>query len=341
MMKKYLIFTFLLVFAGRIFAQDLHYTQFYNTPMNYNPSLTGIYNGDQRYMVSVRDQWRAFPIPYFTLTGSYDMKFYPKTWKKSFLSAGAVFNYDRQGDAALNLTNLNLAGSYSYVLSKKNLLTAGVLLGFATRGFDDENLKWDAQYNDQTSSWDDSKPPLELLDNYRFNYLETGLGLNYRWQHHSRTHVTLGAAAFHLNRPAQDFNTGVSDERLARLGIRYAFHGVGNIKVAGPLDVQISALHQRQYVYTESVIGALLKIYLSQQRGKMFEFHLGASYRLHDAIIPTIAVQYNDWYIGFNYDVTISTAEDYINQRGGPELHISYIVKTVPPQKTFKLCPIF
>lgn len=341
MMKKYLLFTFLLVFVGQIYAQDLHYTQFYNSPMNFNPSLTGIYNGDQRYMVSVRDQWRAVPVPYFTLTGSFDMKFYPMSLQKSFFSAGVVFNYDLQGDAALNLSNLNIAGSYSYVLNRKNLITVGGLIGIASRGFDNDALTWDAQYDPVTGNFDPGRPSLETLDNYRFNYFETGLGLNYRWQKHSRTHLTIGAAGFHLNRPAQNFYTGVSDARTAKLGIRYAFHGVANLKIAGPLDIQINALHQQQSPYTETVLGGLIKIYLSQQRGKMFEFHLGASYRLNDSIIPTIAVQYNDWYIGFNYDLNVSALDDYIQNRGGPELHISYIVKRVPPQRIFKICPIF
>lgn len=341
MMKKYILITFLLVIVGRVFAQDLHYTQFYNTPMNFNPSLTGIYNGDQRYMVSVRDQWRAVPIPYFTLTGSYDMKFYPTKWKKSFFSAGVVFNYDLQGESALNLTNLNLAGSYSYVLSQKNLLTVGGLIGIASRGFSNDNLQWDAQYNPITFQYEENRPTMEDLDNYRFNFLETGLGVNYRWQNNSRTHVTLGVAGFHLNRPAQDFHANVSSTRVAKLGIRFAAHAVANFKIADPLDIQVNGLYQNQYVYEEIVLGALLKIYINQQRGKMFEFHIGSSYRFNDAIIPTLAVQYNDWYIGFNYDVNISNLEDYVNYRGGPELHVSYIFRRVPPQKAFKLCPIF
>lgn len=338
MMKKYLLFTFLLVFVAKSYSQDLHYTQFYNTPMNYNPSLTGIYNGDQRYMVSVRDQWRAL-IPYFTLTGGFDMKFYPTQLKKSFFSAGATFNYDLQGDSRLNLSNLNIAGSYSYVLSNRNLISVGALIGIASRGFDDGALEWGAQYNPISGTYDPNLPPNELLENYRFNYFESGLGLNYRWQKHSRTHITLGAGAFHLNRPAQDFNANVGDNYKAKLGIRYALHGVANVKIAGPLDIQLSALHQIQGEYSETVVGGLLKVYLSQQRGKMFEFHLGSHYRFNDAISPTVAIQYNDWYIGFNYDITFSDLQDYV--RGGPELHIQYIVKHVPPQKAFKICPIF
>ena len=322
---------------GKSFSQDLHYTQFYNTPMNFNPSLTGIFSGDQRYMVSIRDQWRAFPIPYFTLSGNYDMKFYPKQFKRSFFSAGVVFNYDLQGDAALNLSNLNLAGSYSYVISKRNLITVGALLGISSRGFSDKHLEWDAQYVD--GAFDPREPDMELLERYRFNFLETGLGLNYRWQKSKRLHVTVGAAGFHLNRPALDFNTGVSDTRIAKLGIRYALHGVANVKIAGPLDIQLNALYQKQSVYDEMVFGGLVKIYLNQKRGKMFEFHLGSSFRINDAIIPTLAVQYNDWYVGFNYDIT--TSNDAFKHRGGPELHISYIFKKVQPLKSFKLCPIF
>ena len=57
---------------SKIQGQDLHYSQFYNSPQNINPALTGVFNVDHRYMVSMRDQWRFVPVPWFTMSGAYD-----------------------------------------------------------------------------------------------------------------------------------------------------------------------------------------------------------------------------------------------------------------------------
>ncbi|HRQ29160.1 MAG TPA: PorP/SprF family type IX secretion system membrane protein [Saprospiraceae bacterium] len=340
-MKKYTLITFLLIIVFRVSSQDLHYTQFYNSPMNFNPALTGIYNGDQRYMVSIRDQWRRIPVPYFTISGGYDMKFYPVTMRRSFFAAGVNFNYDKQGDGALYLANLNLGGSFSYVITPKNLITAGGLLGFAARGFNDEHLKWDAQYDEVTGTYDERLPSNELLDRYGFVFLETGVGLNYRYQHSGRTYFNLGGGVFHLNEPVQTFKDEVSDEYRSRLSRRISLQGTVSFKVIDPLDIQLHGLYQKQGDFDEIVYGGLVKLHINQTRGKKFELHVGVSSRYLDGVSPIIAVQYNDWYAGFNYDVTTSDLQNFNGYRGGPELHVQYVVKHVTPMKSFKFCPIF
>jgi type IX secretion system PorP/SprF family membrane protein len=340
-MKKYTLITFLLIVALKLDAQDLHYGQFYNSPMNFNPALTGIYNGDQRFMVSIRDQWRKIPVPYFTLSGAYDMKIYPAAMKSSFLAAGVNFNYDKQGDGALYLANLNLGGSYSYVITPKNLITVGGLLGFAARGFNDDNLKWDQQYDETTGKFNDRLPSNEDMDRYGFVFLETGLGLNYRYQHSGRTFFNLGGGVFHLNEPVQTFKDEADEQYVSRLNKRISLQGIACFKIINPLDIQLHGLYQKQGEYDEIVYGGLVKLHINQQRGKMFELHLGLSSRHLDGISPVIAVQYNDWYAGFNYDVTTSTLDEYNGSRGGPELHIQYVIKNVASMKSFKFCPIF
>ncbi len=339
MRRNILQFILLLIIpVSGLFSQDFHYSQFYNEPLNFNPSLTGIFDGDKRMILSLRDQYRSIPVPYFTFSGSYDMKFLPKKPQKGFFSGGVVFNYDKQGTSALTLFNFNFAGSYSYYINTNNLITGGALLGFSNRGFSEDNLSWDNYWNVNTETWDPRRGSGESFENYRFSFLETGLGLNYRYQHSPRNSITIGASAFHLNKPAQNFS-GVSNDQL---NMRISLMGILNIKLAQALDFQGHLLYQAQDVYKETVVGGLIKIYINNKRGKKLGMHLGLMGRLGEGLAPKFAVEYNEWYVSFNYDVVTKTdLSEYTNYRGGPEVHVRYIIKNVKPFGEFKICPIY
>jgi hypothetical protein len=76
-MKRLIILFLFSAFVDAVVAQDIHYSQFYNSPLNINPAKTGIFNGDKRINLSHRNQWRSI-VPWTTFTASYDQKFYPK-----------------------------------------------------------------------------------------------------------------------------------------------------------------------------------------------------------------------------------------------------------------------
>ena len=61
----------LLFFVPNIQAQDIHFSQFFQAPLLVNPSLTGVFNGDQRAIVQYRNQWDEF-APYTTYSFSID-----------------------------------------------------------------------------------------------------------------------------------------------------------------------------------------------------------------------------------------------------------------------------
>ncbi len=334
-----LIFVLIIPVSG-LFSQDFHYSQFYNEPLNFNPSLTGVFDGNKRMILSMRDQYRSIPVPYFTFSGSYDMKFLPKKPARGFFSGGAVFNYDRQGSSALTLFNLNIAGSYTYFLNNKNLITGGALLGYSNKGFSEDNLSWDHYWDPVREKVNPSLGSGENFEKYRFNYIETGLGLNYRYQHSYRNNLTLGVSAFHLNMPGENF-TSTSTE-IDKLDMRFSLMGILNIKIAQSLDLQGLALYQLQDVYKETVVGGMVKIYLNNKPGKKLGLHVGLLGRLGEGLAPKFAIQYNDWYVSVNYDVVTKTdLSKYTNYRGGPEVHVRYIIKNVKPFGEFKICPIY
>lgn len=328
-----IIFSFVLKING----QDLHYSQFYNSPQNINPALTGVFNGDHRYMVSMRDQWRFVPVPWFTMSGAYDKKLYVLKGDKHFLGVGGSLNHDRQGDSKLNLTSLNLNGAYHRILAPKHIISAGISLGFASRGFNSQTLTWDKQWDGD--AFNSSLPTGESFGNFeRINFFDTGLGLNYRFQQSSRTFADLGISALHLLKPSNAFySTDIAD-----LPQRITFSLVGQVKIADILDIQLQGLHQLQGEYDETIFGGLGKIYISQKRGKEFQLHLGVGYRTAKSLFPTIAMQYNNIYVGFSYDSDTNDFNTITNSnKGGPEIHVRYIIANVQPLKQVKVCPIY
>ncbi len=336
-MRKSLLYALFLLIAGSLSSQDIHYSQFYNSPLNVNPAKTGIFNGDKRLNLSYRSQWRSVPVPWTTFSGSFDRKFYPRYGKQHFWSAGVLFNYDAQGDVAnINLTNFNVTGSWTKILNENNLFTVGGILGFATRGFDPNSLTFDNQWTGET--FDTSVDPQDIvLATERTSFIENGLGLNYRWQKTSRTKLDLGIGGYHLIRPGVAFGEN-DDVKLSR---RISLTGVGSFELSRKLDIQLNGLYQFQQDSNELILSALGKIYINQQRGKELALHLGIGWRSGKSLFPIVALQHRQLYVSLNYDVDLTDFAEIHNQRrpSSFEMHFNYIITDVKPK--VKVCPIF
>jgi hypothetical protein len=57
-------------------AQDIHFSQFFNSPLSTNPANTGfIPAADFRVGANYRDQWSTIPVPYKTTSIWGDVQF--------------------------------------------------------------------------------------------------------------------------------------------------------------------------------------------------------------------------------------------------------------------------
>lgn len=113
------------------------------------------------------------------------------------------------------------------------------------------------------------------------------------------------------------------------------------IKLASSFDLLLHGQYQLQQAYRELVLGGYGKFYLNQKRGKELNLLVGLASRLDDAIVPKIAVEYKTWYAGFSYDITTSGFKNVVNNRGGPEFSLMYILVKAHPLTVLKSCPIF
>jgi len=53
----------LLLSALGLTAQDIHFSQYGNSPLNLNPGLAGVFGGDLRFVGNYRKQWLTVPVP--------------------------------------------------------------------------------------------------------------------------------------------------------------------------------------------------------------------------------------------------------------------------------------
>ena len=339
-MKLYYTMLALVLFAVGpkvLDAQDIHFSQFHMAPMNVNPSLAGVMNGDQRFMAIVRDQWESVPVPYLTAGASYDMRFTNYKNRNGFFGAGIQFNYDRAGDSKLSLVNLALNGSYSIILHPQHILSFGVGAAVNQRRFNEDDLRWERQWNGD--AYDPDINSGEIFDATSLLFLDINAGLNYRFQKNRRTWINIGGGAFHLTQPDQSYYS--LDQEDTNLPIRLSAVLQSSWKIADGLDLTVNALYQNQNPYEEVVVNGAARIYISNKPGRHYILDIGGGVRLDDAWYPMIGFQYNNWYFSGAYDVTTSFFDIATDGRGGPEVAVRYIFARPIPPTEFRKCPVY
>lgn len=337
-MRKIFLSAYLLLTVIQIYSQDIHQSQFYTSPLNLNPALTGNFFGDRRVALNYRNQWFVDDLAkYLTFTGSYDVRFYPRKWtQKGVWSGGVLVNYDQAGDSRLGLTNLGLSGSYAYPLNTNNIVSLGAMVGGTSRRFSLDDLTWDSQY--KNGRFDPNSANGENFANTSNFFLDLSTGLNYRWQKSRRTKFDLGMGAYHLNEPDQIF---AASNHKCKLPLRTSLYALPSFKISNRFDILAHGLYNFQAPYKETVLGGYIKTYLNTRRGNELNVLLGVATRLGDALIPKIAFEYKNWYLGASYDINTSEFKKATNRRGGPELSLMHTFVKARPIEQLRACPIY
>ena len=106
-------FAFVLCCAVGLQAQDIHFSQFYMSPLNLNPALTGVMNCNSRIAVNYRSQWASIlgSSAFQTYSVSYDQRV--AVGRNDFFGIGGTFWGDRAGTADFATTTGKVSLSYS------------------------------------------------------------------------------------------------------------------------------------------------------------------------------------------------------------------------------------
>src|ERR1700742_3575733 len=88
-----------MMMGGAAIAQDVHFTQYFTSPLTLNPALTGLINEDLRIAANYRSQWGTVSnTPYVTGTFSFDAALLKnKLPDGDALGFGLMALYDQSG----------------------------------------------------------------------------------------------------------------------------------------------------------------------------------------------------------------------------------------------------
>src|ERR1043165_168748 len=144
---QYIILCSLLIAGMHVHAQDIHFSQFFETPLLRNPGLAGIFTGDYRIQMVYRDQWRSVTDGY--KTGSLNGEYKLSVGKADdFLTVGGQVLFDRAGSAVLQTTSVLPVINYHKSLSteQNRYLSLGFMGGVVNRRFDRSKITTDDTY---------------------------------------------------------------------------------------------------------------------------------------------------------------------------------------------------
>lgn len=313
-------------------AQDLHFSQFYHHPLQYNPALTGVFRGDLRASGLYRSQWTSVPVSYSTFSGIVDWKTINR--EANMLSIGLMLQHDRAGDAALSWTQVGATAGVAHALGENQALSAGAGLALVQRSFDISGLKFRNQWTGEL--YDPNLPTGENFNKGSGLAPSFSAGLNWHYGPvDSRTRLDAGAGAFHLNRPKINFR----DDAGQRLPMRFSLLLDGALQTGDMTDVVGFGVAQKMGAAREIIAGGGLRRLLTPDNNLAVQFTVAM--RLGDALIPAFQLEWQNWTAGISYDWNISDFDVATSNRGGFEVAVVYRVLPVPPVKTYKVCPIF
>lgn len=322
-MKKVKIILILIVGFGctvnTVFSQDLHFSQFFNSPLTTNAANTGfIPDGDYRLGVNYRTQWSSvMAIPYKTMSAFGDVQVMRNSDETGWMGLGGVILHDVAGSG--NLTSTKIYGSIAYhqTIGYGSLISAGFNVGWANKQINVSNLKFPDQFDGKF--FDNKLPTSVSLDYNNINYLDVQAGLNYAYFPNSKVYVNAGFSAHHVNRPRESFfdNSQGIDNRVP---VRYIGFLNGSFMVNDQWILNPNAYYTRQVNSSELVMGMNARYNLSGDGES--ELIGGVYYRHKDAFIPLVGLALKSYAFTFTYDATISSLKNFNNTRGAYEISI-------------------
>ncbi len=343
-MKLNLLFVILLILgAWNLKAQDIHLSHVHASPTLLNPAMTGLFDGDMRFIANARSQWNDVTNGYKTVIGSMDMKL-KGFGSRDFLSGGLQLYSDRAGDLNFSTKSAGFAMSYLRALDRRgrSFISFGVQNSLVNNSVDYTKIEAFEQIAALSSE--------SLRSNINYWDMSAGIGWFQRIDRYNSFY--LGASAFHLNKPIVSFDNRDDADRQHILYRKLTVHGGASLKLADGFDIKPNFIFVDQGPHKEITMGsfARFKTYHNTPRKPLYYVYFGAWLRWHvendlagaDAIVASVRFDYETWHVAFSYDVNISQWTAASRGKGGPEVSI---VKVIKMEKNYRKatkvkCPI-
>lgn len=316
-------------------AQDIHFSQFFSSPLTLNPALAGNFEGNLRVSGIYRNQWPTINRAFTTTAISVDFPILVNRLPQNDRFGVGIMGYtDQQANGALKNNFLSVSAAYHKGLDEdgNNRISLGFQGVFCGKSLDVTQLK----FEDQLRSDGFTGITNEIFQNNQLslNYFDLNAGLMYTGVSANNTNYYVGASIYHIIQPRETFLGG-----QFYLGPRYTVHGGAYFPLNPNLMLHTSAIYQNQSGANETLLGGALGYNLGSDYSEDVTMYAGAWYRFGDALIPYIGMEYGMFRLGMSYDVTTSNLQTVNQSRGGFELSLIYTNK--PSGEHSMPCPKF
>lgn len=320
-----------------VHGQDLHFSQFFNSPLTTNPANTGfIPDADFRIGAHYRNQYsNIMSVPYKTMSIYGDAQLMRNKIENGWLGIGGVILSDVAGSGNLRSTKIYGSLAYHQMLGNSSLLSAGFNLGWANKRIDPSGLKFPDQFDGKF--FDNTLPTSVILTNTSVSYFDMQAGLNYAYFPTEDVYINAGYSIHHVNKPRETFFNDQTEDGV--IPMRHIGFVNAILRVNQQLIVSPNVYYTNQARASELIAGMLLNYNLAESGGK--QLLGGLYYRYKEALIPMVGFQLNNVRFTFSYDVTTSPLKNFNNSRGATEFNI--MSNGFYPENTDRqsLCPKF
>ncbi len=345
--QKIGLFVFLMAFGLTAQAQDIHFSQFYLSPLNLNPAFTGVMNCSGRVSGNYRNQWASIlkGNAFSTFSVSYDQKI--PVGRSDYFGAGITLWRDQAGSLGFGTMQARLSGSYSKKMggyrSKAHYFVVGAEGGYSQRNVDFTKAQWGNQYNGE-GGFDEGIPSYENWTRDQFGFVDVGAGVLWFSVFDDMTNFHIGGSYHHINRSNVSFD---ADGRVSMYS-RISGHAGGEFMVSDRIGLspKIVAFFQGPSkeinggTNVKFVLGDNKQFYQAVQFGLWARLANKLEKKTHmDALILTTRFDYDQFSLGFSYDINTSLLRQATRSNGAFEFSLAY--KICGPERRGVYCPNF
>ncbi len=322
-------------------AQDLHFSQYFNSPLLINPANTGFLpEGDYRIGINYRTQWASVTaFPYKTMSAFGDWQLMANSDNTGWLGLGGLILHDEAGTGILTSNKIYGSVAYHQMINAGSLLSLGFNAGWCNKHINSTNLTFPSQWNGKFFDVHNTSAA-PIFNKYNINYVDLQVGLNYAYFTTGTLYLNAGVSAAHINSPKESFFTE-SATQSNRVPVRLTAFVNASYKPNDRWIINPNAYFSYQAKATELVGGLNAHFNASGNGDKTLL--AGVYYRFKDAIIPMMGFSLKDLTFTFSYDATTSSLRNYNNTRGAFELSIvkNGIVDRYNGNRRESMCPSF
>ncbi len=311
---------FAILFVHKVYAQDLHFSQYVNAPLLINPANTG-FNPDFDYRIggNYRNQWASVSTnPYKTMSIWGDAQLFTERFDESWIGVGGAFLQDVAGSGNLTSTKAYASIAYHQMLGLNSLLSGGFNIGFTQKKIDLTKLTFNNQWNG--NFFDIAIPSGEPFAYSSTSYLNLNVGINYALFVNDNLYFSTGISVNNINKPNETFFN--KNNVNTRVNPRFTYFADATLRINNVWILNPNLYYSTIGTAKEIVLGGTLQRDLSSENNGSLQLIVGGYYRASDAIIPLIGFDIKNFKLTFNYDATTSSLKAYNQSRGAYEVSV-------------------